>query len=104
MNILCCGCDARAEITTDAAGRHDCSVLTIQNARLFREINVTTSQVTNVSSSSYVDVKDPQPIPPGEYRLYGTETSDNEIFWLYRLETQTGRTWYYSDNSWTEIK
>ena len=51
-----------------------------------------------------MDVKDPQPIPAGEYRLYGTETSDNEIFWLYRLETQTGRTWYYSDNSWTEIK
>jgi len=49
-------------------------------------INVTTGQVTNVSGSSYVDVKDPQPIPPGEYRLYSTETSDNKVFWLYLAE------------------
>jgi len=34
-----------------------------------------------------VAAKDPQPIPPGEYRLYSTETSDNKVFWLYRLET-----------------
>jgi|SRR5579872_3300210 len=67
-------------------------------------INVATGQVSNVSGASPVDVKDPQAIPAGKYRLYSTETPDNKSFWLYRLETQTGRTWYYSDNGWTEIK
>jgi hypothetical protein len=67
-------------------------------------INVATGQVSNVSGASPADVKDPQAIPAGKYRLYTSETPDNKAFWLYRLETQTGRTWFYSDNSWTEIK
>jgi hypothetical protein len=67
-------------------------------------INVATGQVSNVSGANASDVKDPQAIPAGKYRLYTIETPDNKSFWLYRLETQTGRTWFYSDNSWTEIK
>ena len=67
-------------------------------------INVATGQVSNVSGANASDVKDQQAIPAGKYRLYTIETPDNKSFWLYRLETQTGRTWFYSDNSWTEIK
>jgi hypothetical protein len=69
---------------------------------MFR-LNVTTGQVSLVSVSPSTDVTDPQPIPAGTYRLYSTEPPDNKSFWLYRLETQSGRTWYYSNNSWIEV-
>jgi hypothetical protein len=72
------------------------------NPTAFR-INVATGQVSNVSGSPSTNVTDPQPIPAGTYRLYSTATPDNKIFWLYRLDTQTGRTWFDSNNSWNEI-
>jgi hypothetical protein len=67
-------------------------------------LNVTTGQVSNVTGAPASDVTDPQAIPPGEYHLYFAETPDNKTFWLYRLETHTGRTWFDGNNSWTEIK
>jgi hypothetical protein len=67
-------------------------------------LNVATGQVSNVSGPTPSDVQDLQPIPVGEYRLYFTETPDNKTFWLYRLETHTGRTWFDGNNTWSEIK
>jgi len=67
-------------------------------------INVATGQVGTLGTSAFSDVADPQPIPAGKYRLYVAVTPDNKSFWLYRLETQTGRTWFYSNNNWSEIK
>ena len=57
-------------------------------------INVVTGQVTNASGFTF---------PPGRYRLYFAQTPDQKTFWLYRLETQTGRMWFFSNSVWTEI-
>jgi hypothetical protein len=67
-------------------------------------INIASGQVSNASGTNLSDVKDPQAVPAGKYRLYVAVTPDNKTFWLYRLDTQTGRTWFDSDNTWTEIK
>jgi hypothetical protein len=67
-------------------------------------LNVATGQVSNVTGAAASDVQDPQPIPAGEYRLYFTQTPDNKTFWLYRLDTRTGRAWFDGNNSWSEIK
>ena len=69
---------------------------------IFR-LNVSTGDVSYVSGTSYLGVPEPQPIPSGTYRLYLTPASDNKVFWLYRLESQTGRTWFYSNNTWIEV-
>jgi hypothetical protein len=53
--------------------------------------------------SDFADITDPQAIPVGKYRLYHAETPDNKTYWLYRLETQSGRTWFCSNNVWTEV-
>ena len=66
-------------------------------------LNVATGQVSTVSGSGFVEVKDPQAIPAGAYQLYSAETLDHKLFWLYRLETQTGRAWFEMNNTWTEI-
>jgi hypothetical protein len=67
-------------------------------------INVASGQVSNVSGSNFSNTNDPQAIPAGKYRLYVAGTPDNKTFWLYRLDTLTGRTWFYSNNAWGEIK
>ena len=72
-------------------------------ATAFR-INTASGQVSIVSGDNLVDVKDSAAIPAGKYRLYFTATTDNKTFWLYRLETQTGRTWFDGNNAWIEIK
>ena len=66
-------------------------------------LNVATGQVSNVSGSTSSEVQEPQNIPAGQYRLYSVQTLDKVSYWLYRLETQTGRTWFLSNNSWTEV-
>jgi hypothetical protein len=67
-------------------------------------INTATGQVSSVSGTSMSPVADPETLPAGKYRLYFSQTPDNKSFWLYRLETTTGRTWFDGSNSWTEIK
>jgi len=67
-------------------------------------INVTSGEVSSISGSAFSVIKDPQAIPAGKYQLYFTATPDNKTYWLYRLETQSGRTWFCSGTTWAEIK
>jgi hypothetical protein len=66
-------------------------------------INVETGLVTNVSGATAADVSDPQPVPVGEYQLYSAQTPDKKSYWLYRLDKNSGRTWYFSNNAWNEV-
>jgi len=66
-------------------------------------VNVETGQVSNVSGASVVDIGDPQPIPVGSYRLYSAQTPDKKSYWLYRLDTRSGRTWFFTNNAWAEV-
>ncbi len=74
------------------------------NPSIYR-INIASGQVSNVTGVTAVATQDPQPIPAGDYRLYSVSSADGKgTFWLYRLETQSGRTWFLSNNGWGEIK
>ena len=97
---------ATGSVSSFAADSYELTLVppaTGENPTAFR-LNVATGQVSNVTGSPASDVQDPQPIPAGEYRLYFTQTSDNKLFWLYRLDTRTGRTWFDGSNTWSEIK
>jgi hypothetical protein len=89
-----------------AADSYELTIVTpaVGGSPIVYRIDVATGKVSNVSASPAADVGDPQAIPAGAYQLYVSETPDNKSYWLYRLETETGRTWFYSNNSWTEIK
>ena len=67
--------------------------------------NVASGQVAYVAGgTAFLDVKDPQSIPPGNYHLYFVTSEDKKgSFWLYRLDQQSGRTWYISNSTWYEI-
>jgi hypothetical protein len=97
---------AVASTTSLAEDAYDLAIVRpINNGSLivFR-LNVTSGQVSNVSGSPVSNVNDAQPVPAGKYRLFIGETPDHNSYWLYRLETTTGRIWSYSNNGFTEIK
>jgi hypothetical protein len=66
-------------------------------------VNVASGAVSNVSNTPIVNIADPQPIPPGNYRLFVATSADGKTFWLYRLETESGRTWFIANNTWREV-
>jgi hypothetical protein len=66
-------------------------------------INVETGLVSNVTGATAADVAESQPLPAGEYRLYSAQTPDKKSYWLYRLDTRSGRTWFFSNNAWNEV-
>jgi hypothetical protein len=72
------------------------------NLTVYR-LNVASVVVANVSSSPMTNVIDPQPVPPGSYRVFVASSGDGKTYWLYRLETESGRTWFLNNGSWKEV-
>jgi hypothetical protein len=67
-------------------------------------LDVASGSVAYVSGNNYAATSDPQPVPPSTYRLYTTVSGDNKgTYWLYRLDMQSGRTWFLSSGVWHEI-
>ncbi len=67
-------------------------------------INVASGEVSYVSGNNFLGLRDAQPIPPGDYHLHVAISTDGKgTYWLYRLDAATGRTWFLSTGSWTEI-
>jgi hypothetical protein len=67
-------------------------------------LNVATGEVSYTYGVNFSITKDPQPLPPGSYRLYAATGADGKAsYWLYRLETQTGRLWVLGASVWNEI-
>jgi hypothetical protein len=66
-------------------------------------VDVASGAVSNVSNTPIVNMADPQPIPPGNYRLFVATSADGKTYWLYRIETESGRTWYIANNTWREV-
>jgi len=96
---------AAVSAPSSAAGGYELTMLPPPpngNPTVFR-LNVTTGQVSDVSGQNAVNTSDPQPLPTGVYRLYVVVTPDAKTFWLCRLETLTGRTWYIDNNVWNEV-
>ncbi len=67
-------------------------------------INVASGEVSYVSGNNFLALKDARPIPPGSYHLHLQMSSDGKgTYWLYRMDTETGRTWFLGAGAWTEI-
>ncbi len=64
-------------------------------------IDVASGQVSQVVGNNFVTIKDPQALPPGSYHLHWISSGDAKSYWLYRFDTQTGRTWFFT-TVWTE--
>lgn len=65
-------------------------------------IAVATGQVINIGTQLEPTV-DAAPLPSGDYHLFVTETPDQKIYWMYRMDSQSGRVWFLSNNTWTEV-
>lgn len=68
---------------------------------IFR-IAVATGQVMSVGDKLALTT-DAAPLPPGDYHLFLMQTPDEKTYWLYRMDSQSGRVWFLSNNTWTEI-
>jgi len=68
---------------------------------IFR-IAVATGQVMTIGTQLGPTV-DPAPLPPGDYHLLVTQTPDQKTYWMFRMDAQSGRVWFLSDDTWTEI-
>jgi hypothetical protein len=66
-------------------------------------INVASGEVANVSEIPSTNIVDPQPVPAANYRLFVATQSNGTTYWLYRLETESGRTWFLSGGAWKEV-
>ena len=64
-------------------------------------IDVASGQVSQLVGNNFVTTKDPQALPPGSYHLHWISSADAKSYWLYRLDAQTGRTWFFT-TFWTE--
>jgi len=65
-------------------------------------IAVATGQVMAIGTQ-FGPIADAAPLPLGDYHLHVTETPDQKTYWLYRMDSQSGRVWFLSNNTWTEI-
>ncbi|MGP8233148.1 MAG: hypothetical protein ACLQL2_10860 [Methylovirgula sp.] len=67
-------------------------------------LNVASGEVSYTYGVNFSSTKDPQPVPQGAYRLYAATGTDGKgSYWLYRLETQSGRLWVLGAGIWSEI-
>lgn len=67
-------------------------------------LNVATGEVSYTYGVNFSGTKDPQPVPQGTYKLYAASATDGKgNYWLYRLETQSGRLWVLGAGVWNEI-
>jgi hypothetical protein len=75
---------------------------TVGNPLFFR-ITVSTGQVFSVGNKLIV-VTEAVPIPPGDYHLYPVVSPKDGSYWIYRMDSQSGRVWFFSNNTFTEAK
>jgi hypothetical protein len=67
-------------------------------------LNVATGEVSYTYGVNFSGTKDPQAVPQGAYKLYAATSADGKgNYWLYRLETQSGRLWVLGAGVWNEI-
>lgn len=67
-------------------------------------INVASGEVSYESGNNYLTIKEAQQIPAGTYHLHLQMGADNKgSYWLYRMDADSGRTWFLSAGVWTEL-
>ncbi|HLH12349.1 MAG TPA: hypothetical protein VKV77_10785 [Methylovirgula sp.] len=65
-------------------------------------IDVETGEVMSVSGGQYSRTTDATPLPPGDYHLF-PQVDQKGTWWLYRMDSKTGRTWFLLNNAWSEV-
>ncbi len=99
--ITCAGTTASL-----AASAYEVTVVTPGGSAtpVIYRLNVTTGEVSYTYGVNFSGTKDPQAVPQGAYRLYSAAGADGKgNYWLYRLETQSGRLWVLGAGVWNEI-
>jgi hypothetical protein len=66
-------------------------------------IDTATGAVASVGAAKYLLTSDPTPIPQGDYHLRYVQSTDGKSFWLYRTDSQTGRTWSLAGVGWAVV-
>ncbi len=72
---------------------------------VYFRINVAPGQVTYIGGGNqFVLTVDAAPLPQGNYHLYEAEAPDGKgSYWMYRMDSQSGRAWFLTGGAWTEV-
>jgi hypothetical protein len=73
----------------------------VGGAPQFYRIDVATGQVMSVGTA-LVLTKDAS-LPQGSYHLYQVASPDAKSYWVYRMDSQSGRVWFLQNGVWTEV-
>lgn len=87
------------------ASSYEMAILPASNAAgpTYYRVNVATGQVAYISGTQFMSTKDAAALPQGDYHLYPQLSPDGKTYWLYRMDAQSGRTWFLSNESWAEV-
>lgn len=69
----------------------------------FFRIDVATGQVMSFVGTQFAPTTDAAPLPQGDYHLHMTEPADEKSYWLERMDSQSGRTWFLINGAWSEV-
>jgi gamma-glutamylcyclotransferase (GGCT)/AIG2-like uncharacterized protein YtfP len=69
----------------------------------YYRIDVAAGQVVYVAGTQFTPTVDSTPLPQGDYHLHLAATPDGKSYWLYKMDSQSGRAWFLSNGRWTEI-
>lgn len=88
-----------------ASSSYEMAVLPASSAAgpTYYRVNVATGQVNYITGTQFAATKDAAALPQGDYHLYPQLSPDGKTYWLYRMDAQSGRTWFLSNDSWTEV-
>ncbi len=88
-----------------AAHAYEMTVIPATAALTFNVYRIDTATGSVVSSNGvgYVKTSDPTPLPQGDYHLRYAQSFDGKSYWLYRMDSQTGRTWNLTGPGWAAM-
>jgi hypothetical protein len=67
-------------------------------------IDPATGVVASSNGSGYLPTSDPSALPRGDYHLRYVQSVDGKNYWLYRMDSQTGRTWSLVGTAWAPMQ
>lgn len=88
-----------------AASPYQLILIPLATGPLGFRVNVVTGQVNRIGATQFTLTSDTTPLPIGDYHLYqDSTTGSNANWWLYRMDSQSGHTWYLnSSNTWIAL-
>jgi hypothetical protein len=66
-------------------------------------IDNATGTVVQMRAGNWAPTSDPTPLPQGDYHLKYGFSADGKNIWVYKIDDQTGRTWYLNGATWAAV-